>query len=180
MTDPDEPQLRLIDGGARSEDRGGGGAGATLELVTEGWRPPALFLAARDVALEAALAWASVDDLGALAGLAVRHVVDLRRAPAIVAIRGRTLVELAADAGVTWSSLEALADVFVGESWHAEVYRHRLDRHFVDAHASVVQLRGLIAEGPVLALTDGGGAIYRDRLVRALERVAPLRHSVPP
>jgi hypothetical protein len=105
----------------------------------------------------------------------VRKIVDLRVAPSYrrVGLRCRAFVELAGELGATYVHLVDLSNRFVGESWHAERYRQRVERHFEDKRELVEQLRAMVDDGPLLLIIAERSPLERELLLRALERVSP-------
>ena len=184
---PQLPPLRAIEGGGRAQSRPSG----RLVLVEEGvqlsnvmpWLPQLEQEHGRALvyttlaALEAAGLEIVVEQLG------IRRMVDLRLAPSFggLARQRSVFVERLADQGVHYLHLEALANPYINDSWHAENYRQRLRRYYAERPRALRLLRHTLELGPVMVLAAERSAIEFELLVRALRRVEDgfEAHSLP-
>ena len=171
------PELRAIDGGARRRSRPAG----RLVLVEEGVQLSVVvpWLPQLESKQSSALIYTTLPALEAagfelvLEHLQVRRIVDLRVAPAFgaMSLQRAAFIELLAARGVHYLHLQALANPYINDSWHAENYRQRLRRHYGDRPRAMRLLRHSLDEGAVLVLAAERSAIEFELLVRALRRV---------
>lgn len=180
------PRLRVIDGYAQASAKSGRlmvaadrGPGPQVQLGLPGFAPPrtALICATISSLVDAGVGIEGPprDIRNWLCTHGVRKIVDVRVAPSYrgLGLRHRAFVELAGELGATYVHLVDLSNRFVGESWHAERYRQRVERHFEDKRELVEQLRRMVDDGPLLLIVAERSTLERELLLRALERVSP-------
>lgn len=177
-TDENITRLRAVDGGAvetRPRSRPSPlvvaapqpiGAGTQLVLPTV-------------AASSASLVFASVSvlegrDLGReLRDRCVRRLVDLRLGPVYRPFRldREGFFELLFSLRITYIHMDVLANRYIGESWHEERYRQLLEAHYASQRNALDELRGMIDDGPVLAIVPSYSEIAERIFLGALERV---------
>lgn len=173
-------RLRAVDGGAvQTRPRMGpsplvvaapqaSGAGTQLVLPTV-------------AASSASLTFASVSvlerrDLGReLRKRSVRRLVDLRLGPVYRPFRleRAAFFELLLSLRVVYVHMYALADRYIGESWHQERYRQLLEAHYAAQRNALGDLRDMIDDGPLMAIVPSYSEVSERVLLCALERVRP-------
>jgi hypothetical protein len=177
MQSKDQPILRVVEGCAQQTSARAGrlavsvGAGSSqVQLGLPGLAPP-----------RSALICATVSALGSrglsesLRELGVRRIVDLRIAPSFLrlGLRSRAFAELVEKLGVAYVHLVELSNRFVGQSWHEERYRQRVERHLEDHVELVERLREMVDDGPVMLIIAERSELELGLLLQALERASP-------
>ena len=132
-------------------------------------------------ASSASLIFASVSalerrDLGReLRERSVRRLVDLRLGPVYRPFRleRAAFFALLFSLRVVYVHMHALADRYIGESWHEERYRQLLEAHFATQREALGELREMIDDGPVMAIVPSYSEVSERIFLCALEGVRP-------
>jgi hypothetical protein len=109
----------------------------------------------------------------------VRRLVDLRLGPVYRPFRleREAFFELLFSLRVVYVHMHALADRYIGESWHAERYRQLLEAHYAMQREALGELRAMIDDGPVMAIVPSYSDLGAYFLVRPRGSPAGLRVS---